>query len=79
MYIIENALIIVPAALIGIITAFLAGGIVGGILEGKAGFSFYTINVSIVLKSIASVVIAVVVEEIGGLLSNVMDTVKEAS
>ena len=40
MYIIENALIIVPAALIGIITAFLAGGIVGGILEGKAGFSF---------------------------------------
>lgn len=77
MYIIENALIIVPAALIGIITAFLAGGIVGGILEGKAGFSFYTINVSIVLKSIASVVIAVVVEEIVGLLSNVMDTVKE--
>lgn len=77
MYIIENALIIVPAALIGIIKAFLAGGIVGGILEGKAGFSFYTINVSIVLKSIASVVIAVVVEEIVGLLSNVMDTVKE--
>lgn len=77
MYIIENALIIVPAALIGIITTFLAGGIVGGILEGKAGFSFYTINVSIVLKSIASVVIAVVVEEIVGLLSNVMDTVKE--
>lgn len=77
MYIIENALIIVPAALIGIIAAFLAGGIVGGILEGKAGFSFYTINVSIVLKSIASVVIAVVVEEIVGLLSNVMDTVKE--
>ncbi len=77
MYIIENALIIVPAALIGIITAFLAGGVVGGILEGKAGFSFYTINVSIVLKSIASVVIAVVVEEIVGLLSNVVDTVKE--
>lgn len=77
MYIIENALIIVPAALIGIIAAFLAGGIVGGILERKAGFSFYTINVSIVLKSIASVVIAVVVEEIVGLLSNVMDTVKE--
>ena len=77
MYIIENALIIVPAALIGIITAFLAGGVVGGILEGKAGFSFYTINVSIVLKSIASVVIAVVVEEIVGLLSNVTDTVKE--
>lgn len=77
MYIIENALIIVPAALIGIITAFLAGGVVGGILEGKAGFSFYTINASIVLKSIASVVIAVVVEEIVGLLSNVMDTVKE--
>lgn len=77
MYIIENALIIVPAAFIGIIAAFLAGGIVGGILEGKAGFSFYTINVSIVLKSIASVVIAVVVEEIVGLLSNVMDTVKE--
>ena len=77
MYIIENALIIVPAALIGIITAFLAGGVVGGILEGKAGYSFYTINVSIVLKSIASVVIAVVVEEIVGLLSNVMDTVKE--
>lgn len=77
MYIIENALIIVPAAFIGIIAAFLAGGVVGGILEGKAGFSFYTINVSIVLKSIASVVIAVVVEEIVGLLSNVMDTVKE--
>lgn len=77
MYIIENALIIVPAALIGIIAAFLAGGIVGGILEGKAGYSFYTINVSIVLKSIASIVIAVVVEEIVGLLSNVMDTVKE--
>ena len=77
MYIIENALIIVPAALIGIITAFLAGGIAGGILEGKAGFSFYTINASIVLKSIASVVIAVVVEEIVGLLSNVTDTVKE--
>lgn len=77
MYIIENALIIVPAALIGIITAFLAGGVVGGILEGKAGFSFYTINASIVLKSIASVVIAVVVEEIVGLLSNVTDTVKE--
>lgn len=77
MYIIENALIIVPAAFIGIIAAFLAGGVVGGILEGKAGFSFYTINVSIVLKSIVSVVIAVVVEEIVGLLSNVMDTVKE--
>lgn len=77
MYIIENALIIVPAAFIGIIAAFLAGGVVGGILEGKAGFSFYTINVSIVLKSIVSVVIAVVVEEIVGLLSNVMDTFKE--
>ena len=36
----KNALIIVPAALIGIIAAFLAGGIAGGILEGKAGFHF---------------------------------------
>ena len=55
----------------------MAGGIVGGILEGKAGFHFIQLMFLLCSKSIASVVIAVVVEEIVGLLSNVMDTVKE--
>lgn len=77
MYIIENALIIIPAAVAGILVAFAAGRIIGNILEVKAGFSFYTINYSVILKSIGSVVIAVIVEEIVGLATNIKDAVKE--
>jgi len=77
MYIIENALIIIPAAIIGIAIAFLAGGIIGHMLEQRTGFAFYTVNSSVILKSIISVVIAVIIEEIVGLFSNINAMAKE--
>ncbi len=77
MYIIENALIIIPSAVAGIIIAFAVGKIIGNILEIKAGFSFYTVNSSVILKSIASVVIAVVVEELVGLASSIKAAIRK--
>ena len=40
-------------------------------LEQRTGFAFYTVNSSVILKSIISVVIAVIIEEIVGLFSNI--------
>ena len=77
MYIIENALIIIPAAVAGVVVALAAGRITGSVLEGKAGFSFYKINNSIIIKAVISVVIAVIVEELVGLISNVKDKVRQ--
>ncbi len=50
MYIIENAVIIIPSAIAGVITAMIIGAITGRNLENMAGFTFYTVNASVILK-----------------------------
>ena len=74
MYIIENAVIIIPSAIAGVITAMIIGAITGRNLENMAGFTFYTVNASVILKSIGSVIIAVVIEELAGLVSNIKES-----
>lgn len=71
MYIIENAFILIPAGIAGILLALIAGSVTGNVLEAKTGYEFYSVNVDVVIKSVCSVIVAVVIEELTGLISNI--------
>lgn len=71
MYIIENAFILIPAGIAGILLALIAGSVTGHVLEAKTGYEFYSVNVDVVIKSVCSVIVAVVIEELTGLISNI--------
>ena len=71
MYITENAFILIPAGIAGILLALIAGSVTGHVLEAKTGYEFYSVNVDIVIKSVCSVIVAVVIEELTGLISNI--------
>ena len=71
MYIIENAFILIPAGIAGILLALIAGSVTGHVLEVKTGYEFYSVNVDVVIKSVCSVIVAVVIEELTGLISNI--------
>ena len=70
MYITENALIIIPAGIVGLILALLTGFAIGKGLEIHNGFHFYKITAGIIIKSVCSVIAAIVVEELAGLIAN---------
>ena len=70
MYIIENALIIIPAGIAGLLLALLTGQAIGKGLEINNGFHFYKITAGIIIKSVCSVIAAIVVEELAGLIAN---------
>ena len=71
MYITENAFILIPAGIIGILLALAAGHFTGQALEAKSGYEFYRVNMEVIIKSAGSVVIAVIVEELSGIISNI--------
>lgn len=70
MYITENALIIIPAGIVGLLLALLTGLAIGKGLEIHNGFHFYKITAGIIIKSVCSVIAAIVVEELAGLIAN---------
>ena len=70
MYITENALIIIPAGIVGLILALLTGFAIGKGLEIHNGFHFYKITAGIIIKSVCSVIASIVVEELAGLIAN---------
>ncbi len=70
MYIAENALIIIPAGIVGLLLALLTGFAIGKGLEIHNGFHFYKITAGIIIKSVCSVIAAIVVEELAGLIAN---------
>ena len=70
MYIIENALIIIPAGIMGLILALLIGFGTGKALEIHNGFTFYKVTLNVIIKSVLSVIIAIIVEEIAGIIAN---------
>lgn len=70
MYITENALIIIPAGIAGLLLALLTGQAIGKGLEINNGFHFYKITAGIIIKSVCSVIAAIVVEELAGLIAN---------
>lgn len=71
MYITENAFILIPAGIIGVLLALAAGHFTGQALEAKSGYEFYRVNMEVIIKSVGSVVIAVIVEELSGIISNI--------
>ena len=71
MYITENAFILIPAGIIGILLALAAGHFTGQALEAKSGYEFYRVNMEVIIKSAGSVVIAVIIEELSGIISNI--------
>ena len=71
MYITENAFILIPAGIIGILLALAAGHFTGQALEAKSGYEFYRANMEVIIKSAGSVVIAIIVEELSGIISNI--------
>lgn len=71
MYITENAFILIPAGIIGILLALAAGYFTGQALEAKSGYEFYRANMEVIIKSAGSVVIAIIVEELSGIISNI--------
>ena len=44
MYITENAFILIPAGIIGILLALAVGHFTGQALEAKSGYEFYRVN-----------------------------------
>lgn len=70
MYMTENAFILMPAGIAGIVLALVACSFIGNALEVKAGYEFYHINYDVILKSVGSVIIAIIIEELTGLISN---------
>ena len=79
MYITENAFILIPAGIIGILLALAAGHFTGQALEAKSGYEFYRVNMEVIIKSVGSVVIAVIVEELSGIISNIHFYKKKAT
>ena len=71
MYVTENAFILIPAGIIGVLLALAAGHMAGHVLEAKSGYEFYRVNTEVIIKSAGSVVIAVIIEELSGLISNI--------
>ncbi len=71
MYITENAFILIPAGIIGILLALVAGHFTGQALEARSGYEFYRVNMEVIIKSAGSVVIAVIIEELSGIISNI--------
>lgn len=71
MYITENAFILIPAGIIGVLLALAAGHFTGQALEAKSGYEFYRANMEVIIKSAGSVVIAIIVEELSGIISNI--------
>lgn len=71
MYITENAFILIPAGIIGVLLALAAGHFTGQALEAKSGYEFYRVNMEVIIKSAGSVVIAIIVEELSGIISNI--------
>ena len=71
MYVTENAFILIPAGIIGVLLALVAGHMAGHVLEVKSGYEFYRVNTEVIIKSAGSVVIAVIIEELSGLISNI--------
>ena len=71
MYITENAFILIPAGIIGILLALAVGHFTGQALEAKSGYEFYRANMEVIIKSAGSVVIAIIVEELSGIISNI--------
>lgn len=71
MYITENAFILIPAGIIGVLLALAAGHFTGQALEAKSGYEFYRVNMEVIIKSAGSIVIAVIVEELSGIISNI--------
>lgn len=60
----ENLLILVPSGLAGILLALLTGRILGWILEHNKGVAFFRVNAETVLKSLGSLLLALVVAEL---------------
>ena len=79
MYITENAFILIPAGIIGVLLALVAGHFTGQALEAKSGYEFYRVNMEVIIKSAGSVVIAVIVEELSGIISNIHFYKKKAT
>lgn len=79
MYITENAFILIPAGIIGVLLALAAGHFTGQALEAKSGYEFYRVNMEVIIKSAGSVVIAVIVEELSGIISNIHFYKKKAT
>lgn len=79
MYITENAFILIPVGIIGILLALAAGHFTGQALEAKSGYEFYRVNMEVIIKSAGSVVIAVIVEELSGIISNIHFYKKKAT
>lgn len=79
MYITENAFILIPAGIIGVLLALAAGHFTGQALEAKSGYEFYRVNMEVIIKSAGSVVIAVIVEELSGIISNIYFYKKKAT
>ena len=57
--------------LAGILLALIVGSVTGHVLEAKNGYEFYRVNVDVVIKSVCSVIVAVVIEELAGLIANI--------
>lgn len=60
----ENVLILVPSGLLGVAGAFASGRVIGWLLEAKKGVAFFHINLDVTLKSLLSILVALVAAEL---------------
>lgn len=65
---VENALMLIPAGLLGVGTAFVIGKCVCMFIENKMGIMFYHVEMSAVIKGLLSILIALAVWEVLSLL-----------
>ena len=76
---IENALMLIPSGLLGVITAFAAGKGICSIVERKMGIQFYQVETGAVVKGLLSIVIALVLWELVTVLLWIMEVKKAGS
>ncbi|MDO5403558.1 MAG: ATP-binding cassette domain-containing protein [Eubacteriales bacterium] len=60
----ENILMLIPAGLFGVVTAFIAGKSICLFIEKKMGIMFYHVELSAVIKGLLAIVIALAVWEV---------------
>lgn len=60
----ENILILIPSGILGILTVYFTGFLIGKNLQVRTGVAFYHVNMEVTLKSILSLMVALFVAEL---------------
>ncbi len=64
----ESGIILIPSAVLGVVVAVLLGDVICSYIESHMSIEFYYVDISIPMKSVICILVAVIIEQIAGKL-----------